>query len=121
MEKDILALLNPQIAAEMAGRYFYEAFRTWGRAVGYEGAERQAKCFSHYRKHNIKCLLNLYADWDAEADYPAIPAPGNLPNDLPAWLQAALVIETDLMNGYNSATHDIFDLNMGIYNDVRIL
>lgn len=121
MEKEILALLNPQLAAEMAARYFYEAFRTWARAVGYEGAERQAKCYCHYHKHNIKCLLNIFADWDMDAQLAAIPPPAELPNDLPAWIERAQEIEQGLMEGYNAAAHDIFDMDMGIYNDVRDL
>lgn len=115
----IQELLEPQIAAEASARSFYEAARTWARRKGYPGAERQFSCYVHYHKHDLKMILNIFADWDIDVTMPAVESPGAVPEALPDVLDASLAIETKLMGEYNTISQDLFEMNVSIYDSLR--
>lgn len=121
MPQEVIDLLNPIIIQENAARYFYEAARTWARGKGYCGAERQFTCYVHYHKHNIKKLMNIFADWSGEITYSAVPAPQAFFIALPDTLTDAAGVEEGLMEQYNKVSPAIMGLHLGIFDEVNKL
>lgn len=121
MPQGIIDLLNPILIAENAARYFYEAARTWARGKGYCGAERQFKCYAKYHKHNIKLLMNVFADWSGEIKYEGVPAPQAFFVGLPDTISDAAGVEESLMGQYDKATPAIMGLHLGVFDEVNKL
>lgn len=119
MPQEAIDLLTPIIVSEETARYFYEAARTWARGKGYPGAERQFNCYVHYHKHNLKKLMNTFADWNGKIVFGTISAPASyFPGGLPDAITEAANVEEGLMGQYNKAATAIMGLHLGIFDEV---
>lgn len=121
MPQEVINLLNPILIQEETARYFYEAARTWARKIGYCGAQEQFKCYAHAHKHNIKCLMNAFADWNGTIKFEGVPAPQSYFLALPDVVKDAAGVEEDLMVQYNKAAPIIMGLHLGIFDEINKL
>lgn len=121
MPQEAVDLLNPIFIQESTARYFFEAARTWARGKGYCGAEARFKCYGHAHKHNIKLLMNIFADWGGEIKYDGVPAPQSYFLALPDVIGDADGVEESLMEAYNKACPAIMQVHLGIFDDVEKL